>query len=781
MLQDLRYAIRTFRKAPGFTIVALLTLALGIGATSAIFTVVNSVLLRPLPFHDPARLYAVSSQPFTSMDDADFAEYQGHSRTLEDIAGFTGSTVTMLGAGEPASVLARHVTASFWSTLGVQPVFGRVFRTDENDAIVLSHALWQKRFQLARNALGKAVTLDGKSYTIVGVMPPEFNYPASSELWTPLQLNLNQHGSISLRAVARLKPGVNAAQVNDELSAMRKHFTWGPPKFRDRGVRLTSLQESVIEKVGKSLWVLLGAVGLLLLIACVNVANLLIVRGARRAQEFVTRAALGASRLRLIRQSLVESVVLSIAGGALGLLLALWGQSALAAAGGVYKLPRLPEVHIDSWVLGFTVAIAVLTGLLFGLAPALQVSKTGLQGGGTRVAGARVRGALVIAEIAVAMVLLVGAGLLIRSFMRLRAVPTGFESQNVLAMTVNLPDDVYSEPAKIRTFHSELLSRIASLPSVAAAGAVNWLPFGALQISGTFHTAENPKESPLDVTKPGVSNDYFRAMGIRLLAGRVFNDRDTANSEGVAIVGETTARRVWPGENPIGKRITLEDNPKPKDWLTVVGVVDDVKQTTLAKEAPPAIYQPLSQVQRTFFLGAMSYVVRTTGDPRLVARLLREQLRAADPNLPIFSMSTMDDLLSNSTAEPRFQSRMLGAFAGAALLLAMIGIYGVMAFSVAARTREIGVRMALGAAPRDVMNLVLGKSSLLIATGLVLGLGGALAATRVLRDFLFEVTPTDPVTLIAGSALLAAVAFFAAYLPARSAMRVDPMVALRHE
>jgi putative ABC transport system permease protein len=783
---DLRYAIRGLRAAPGFTLVALATLALGIGATSAIFTVVNAVLLRPLPFREPSRLVTISSLPFVSMPDSEYAAYRAQNRTFEEIAGMKGTVAAMLGAGEPANVRGRSVSASFWNTLGVAPLIGRVFGESETDAVVLSHALWAKQFQSRQDALGKVVQLNGKPFRVTGVMPAEFSFTtnpmAEPELWTPMELELKGQHNISLQAIGRLRPGATMQQAANDLSALRRQMGG---RFSQRAIAVASLEEAIVGKTRKSLWVLLGAVGMLLLIACVNVANLLVARGARREQEFATRAALGASRWRLVRQTLVESITLSFAGGALGLLVALWGQSALAAAGGVYRLPRLAEVHIDSWVLGFTILLTIITGVLFGLAPAAQSSKVNLgdaiRRASARSGGGRVRGALVVVEIALAMVLLAGAGLLIRSFVRLRSVPTGFEAQSVLAMSVDLPSNAYSDTAKMRAFHDGMMERLASLPGVTAHAAVNWLPFGGMGIAGDFYTPDDPKKSRGGVLKPSVTPDYFRAIGIRVLEGRAFNDRDVAGAEPVAIVGARVASLLWPGQNAIGQRVSLNDNSRPEDWLTVVGVVDDVKQEQLSKEAVHAIYVPLAQTKNTFFLSMMSYIVRTDGDPRLAPSLMRQQLKAVDPNQPIRQIATMNQLISDSTAEPRFQSRMLGAFAGAALLLAMVGIYGVMAFAVAARTREIGVRIALGAAPGDVFRLVLGRSALLVGVGLILGLGGAFAATRVLRDFLFEVTPTDPMVFAAGSALLALVAFAAAYLPARSATRVDPMIALRQE
>jgi putative ABC transport system permease protein len=784
MSQDLRYAIRTLWKSPGFTIVALLTLALGIGATSAIFTIVNSVLLRPLPFQDPTRLYLITpTGRFGGIPDPDFLTYQTQAGTLEQIAGFAGGRMTMLGAGEPISISTKLVTSSFWPTLGVQPSLGRVFRADERNGLVLSDHLWRSHFNADPSVLGKTVQLDGESFTIVGVMSGGFNFPAGAELWMPFAPDPANHHNASLQVIGRLRPGATPHQADAELAAISTRFDWGP---RPRSVRLISLHESIVGNVKKSLAVFLGAVGFLLLIACVNVANLLVARGARRTEEFATRAALGATRWRLVRQLVTESLLLSVAGGVAGLLIAAWGESALISIAPAGLLPRLPEVRIDAWVLGFTTVVSLITGVLFGLLPAMQISRSELnesiKRSATRLSGANVRGALVIAEIALALVLLAGAGLLIRSFVRLRSVPTGFESQNVLSMAVTLSPDVYRTQQQLRAFHSELLSRIVPLPGVVAVGAVNWLPFGGNLIRGDAYAENRPDSTThFSVTKPGVSEDYFRAMGIHLLRGRFFTAQDIEHSPSVAIIGQAAANTGWPGQDPIGKRITLEDNPKPEDWLTVVGIVDDVKQQKLAEKAPPAVYQPLTQVKRAFFLGNINYVVRTNGDERKLAALLRARLREIDPNQPIQTIATMDDLLNTSIAEPQFQIRIMGTFAAVSLLLAMVGIYGVMAYAVAGRTREIGIRVALGATGRDVLRHILSRSVMLIAAGLALGFAGTLATTRVLRDFLFEVTPTDPITLSAVVALLATVALAAAYLPARAAMKVDPVTALRHE
>jgi putative ABC transport system permease protein len=525
----------------------------------------------------------------------------------------------------------------------------------------------------------------------------------------------------------------------------------------------------------------MGAVGFLLLIACVNVANLLIARGAGRAREFATRTALGASRWRIVRQLVTESVLLSLGGGAIGFLFGLWGETALTALAPASVLPRFAEIRVDAWVFAFTVATSVITGIIFGLFPAIQISRRDVHQSMKPAPDSRLRSVLVTAEIALAVIVLTGAGLLIRSFVLLRSVPTGFESQKVLEMHVVFATDVYRTPQQLRDFHSALLAKIGRLPGIEAAGAANWLPFTNI-VSGDFYAEGQPENvGHFDVVKPGVSEDYFRAMGIHLLRGRFFDARDDARALPVAIVSKSVADRAWPGADPIGRRVTLEDHPAPDDWLTVIGIVDNVNQSNLREPRPPAVYQPLAQVKRYVFLSNLNYIVRTHADPRAVAALLRGTIRDLDPNQPIERIASMDDLLDLSVAEPRFQSTVLGAFAGFSLLLAAIGIYGMMAYSVAVRRREIGIRVALGATPADVRALILSRSAALASIGVAIGIAGALALTRVLKSLLFEIKPTDPATLISVVALLAAAGIAAAWIPARGAARVDPAIALRHE
>jgi putative ABC transport system permease protein len=633
------------------------------------------------------------------------------------------------------------------------------------------------------------VQLNGTPHTIIGVTPPGFAFPvlpAKADLWARLDLTPKAGVLWSRRIVGRLKPGVSITQARAETAAMIERFNSQaerPVKGLTGGVAL--LQELLVWEVRPSLWILLGAVSFILLIACANVANLLLARGAVRRQEVAVRASLGASRGRLIRQLLTESALLALLGGALGLLIASWTLPALVALVPEGMIPRLNEVKINGQVLTFTLILSLATSLLFGLAPAIHMSKSRLmeflkQGDGRSTSGQGLRSLLVVSEIALSLVLLIGAGLMIKSFVRLRSVNPGFNPESVLVMTADLPMTTQQTPQQLHAYHDEVLAKMSGMPGVIAAGAINWLPFDMPLIRGDYYAEGN--RAHFSVTKSGVTPDYFRAMSIPLLRGRTFEPRDTDSSTPVAVIGKSVAKSSWGNEDPIGKRITLEDHPKPKDWLTVVGVVDDVKQQELAEKSPlPVVYQPLSQVTRTFFLFHVAYVVRATGNPSLLAGMMKTGFREVNHEQPIQMIAPLDDLIAATTAQPRFYSRMLGAFSALALLLASLGIYGVFAYSVTQRTREIGIRVALGAQTGDIFRSVMLRSAVLVSIGVSIGMAGAVAVTRVLKTLLFEVTPTDLPTYAGVSALLFFVALLASYVPARRATTVDPMVALRYE
>ncbi len=797
LIQDLRYGLRMLAKNPGFTAVAVLTLALGIGANTAIFTVVNSVLLQPLPYPHPEQLFLIQSGTpdggFGPLSDVEYMEYEKQSRAFEHLAAFSAGIANLTGVGELVLVRRCEVTAGFWPTIGIAPALGRTFPPGDamalgRDSVVLSDRLWRAQFHADPAIIGKTLTLDGISRTVVGVMPVGFAFPSEQGVWSlaslePLRLRVARRG-----VIARLRPDTSTRQAQAELDVISRQLASAfPDKERGQNLRLFSLHEYVVGDVGRSLLVLLGAVGFILLIACANVANLLLARGLGRRQEMAIRASLGAGRLRLVRQLLSESITLSLFGGALGLLLAAWGVRVFLSLVPPGDMPRIREIHLDGWVLAFTTLVSLLTGLMFGVAPAIQLSGVPLseslqQAGSQRVTGSgqSLKNALVVSEVALAMVLLIGAGLLIKSFVRLRLVDPGFLPENVLTMTVFPPQSRTLE--QLKSFHQQLLDKLRALPGIGSAAAVNWLPFGHALVSTSFG-AEGLMDSfdQLVACRVGVSHDYFQTMGIRLLRGRYFNAWDNEKASPVAIVSGATANRVWPDQSPIGKRITFKAHPGPQDWHTVVGVVEDVRQQSLAEPAPLAIYQPYLQLSEPIYLSHMAYLVRSRTNPTGLAALMRERLHDVDKDQPAFAFETLQDLISGSIAQPRFYSRLLGAFSATALLIAAVGIYGVAAFSVSQRTHEIGIRLALGAERADILRMILRSSLPLILVGVGLGLCGAVVVTRVLQSFLFEVKATDTATFAAVSVLIAAVALLASYIPARRATKVDPMVALRYE
>jgi putative ABC transport system permease protein len=685
------------------------------------------------------------------------------------------------------------VTSSFFPVLGVNPAIGRAFLPEEeqrgkNRVTLLSEQLWRSRFGANPTIVGKTIKLDGIGYIVVGVMPAHFAFPREAALWLPLTVGADPHNTFTRTVVGRLRSSASRQQAQFELEAFAKHLPPGPGASRESMVaEILPLNDLLVSKIRKSLLIFMGAVAFVLLIACANVANLLLMRATSRQREIAVRNALGASRGRVIRQLLTESMLLSFGGAVAGILLALFGVRALLAIAPVAGIPRVEEIHVDGWVIAFALGLGVLVGILFGLMPALQATgkKVGNffgQCGPTATAGRqRVRNALVISEIALALVLLTGAGLMVKSFLRMRAVDPGFRTENILTMTVDLPDSTYQTATEIQAFDRSLLAKLSNLPGAIAAGAVNWMPLQTFLVQGDFHL-DGGRKMPPDflVAKPAVSPDYFRVMGIRMLGGRGFTEQDNSGAPSVAIISKSVARTLWPGENPVGMRISMEDNPKQKDWLTIVGVVDDVRQQRLTDQPQPAIYQPYQQVTRPFFLSHMSFVIRTAAKPQSVAAAMRSALHDVDKNQPV-SISAMTDLSDAATAETWFQTRLISIFSLLALFLAAIGIYGVLAFAVTERTREIGIRMALGAQKGDITRMLLNRSLGLVMVGLLLGGCGAFVLTRVLAKFLFEVKPTDPSTFLSVAALLAATGLIAGLLPARRATRVDPVVALRWE
>jgi predicted permease len=798
--RDLRYALRSLRKSPGFTVVALLTLALGFGANTAVFTVVNGVLLRPLPFPDPGGLFLISYQPKDGpfenqpgLYDTDYLEYERHNQAFEKIATFDEDSATLTGAGEAIRVPTALVTASFFSVLEVNPAIGRAFLAEEeqpggNRVAVLSDRIWRSRFGADPNVVGRMIVLDGQSYSVIGIMPASFSYPHDAQVWLPLDVGGDPHNTYMRAVIGRLRPSVSQQQAQAELEGLAKHWPPGPwPRGESMVAEVSPMKDLLVGKIRRSLLIFMGTVAFVLLIACANVANLLLMRGTSRQREIAVRNALGASRWRVIRQLLTESTLLSLGGAAGGILVAILGVPALLALAPVAEVPRLEEIHIDGFVLAFSLGLGAFIGILFGLVPAFRA--TGLRvrdalglGGPTATARRqRLRSLLVTSEIAMALVLLTGAGLMLKSFLLMRSVDPGFRTENVLTMTVNLPETSYPTAAAIQTFHGDVLAKLSNLPGVVAAGAVNWLPLQPALVRGTFNL-DGGRKRPRGfmVAKPAVSPNYFRVMGIRLLRGREFTEQDNSSEPAVAVISQSVMRTLWPGENPVGKRVTLEDDPQPKDWLTIVGVVDDVRQQSLADQPLPAIYQPYEQVTRAGFLTHMSYVVRTAQRPQSVATGVRGVLHEVDIGQPV-EIAALTDLAAADIAETWFQTRLISTFSLLALFLAAIGIYGVLAYAVTERTREIGIRMALGAEKSDIVFMLLKRALLLVGAGVAVGGCGALALTRVLGKFLFEVKPTDPATFVSVAAILVLIGIVAGLLPARYATRVDPVVALKWE
>jgi predicted permease len=801
--QDLRYALRMLAKNPGFTAVAIIALALGIGANTAIFSVVNTVLLRPLPYKDPDRLMFVfedSSKhgfPRDTPTVANFIDWRDQNRVFESMAAIAGASLNLTGVGDPERIAGYRVSASLFPMLGVSPQLGRWFTPDEDQAganrvVMMSHSLWQRSFGGDPNIVGKALTLNGRSVTVVGVMPADFRfYIQEDELWVPIAFTPEEQKNRSshyLDVVARLKPGVALPQAQAEMSTIAARLQQQYPETNTNvGSEVVPMHEQMVGDVKRPLLILLGAVGLVLLIACVNVANLLLARAAVRQREIALRVALGASRWRLIRQFLTESVLLGALGGLVGLLLALAGLKLLTVVIPP-NIPQIKNVAIDPRVLGFTILISLLTGLIFGLAPAIQSSsfspnETLKEGGRDPVAGRgnRIRGGLIVAEVAISLVLLIGAGLLINSFLRLRNVDPGFRSDHLLTMRVFLPQTKYAQPAQRAAFYTEVIRRLETVPGVKSSAVTTNLPLykqgNSTNISIEGRPEPPPSQEPI-ITVRVVSPKYLETMGIPLLSGRQLTDQDGEKTPNVTVISETMARRYWPGENAIGKRISFGQAEKDEDWIQIVGIAGDVRQYDLITEMKPQMY--VSYQQEGFFM-PRDLVVKTDVDPLSLAATVRKTIWEVDKDQPVSNIRTMDQIAAESVARQRFSMLLFAIFAGVALLLAAVGIYGVMSYSVAQRRGEFGIRMALGAQKRDVLKLTIGKALKLVVLGVVFGLAGAFALTRLMASLLFGIGATDPITFAAISLVLVGVGVLASYIPARRATKVDPIVALRYE
>ncbi len=799
LLQDLRYGVRMLRKTPGFTAVAVLTLALGIGGNTAIFSAVNATLLRPLPFPDSERLMMLfHSYPKLNLARATVSPialdyYRQNAKSFASLGAFSGwhAPQNLTGAGNPEQVRTIAVTGGFFPVMGVAPLQGRtIMEADDKPGsrvAVLSYAFWQQRFVGNTGMVGREITLDGINYTVIGIMPATFDYPATAQLWVPYGFAAPEwKNEIEfLNVVGRLKPGITPQQADAEMGQITAAIVKMFPDLAQVGWRAVAapFRDVMVGDVRPALLVLLGAVGCVLLIACANLANLLLARSADRQKEIAIRGALGATRARVVRQVLTEGVLLALIGGAGGLLLGYWGIDLLLALLPPGQSLGQFAIAIDGNVLLFTLGVSVITGLLFAAAPAVQSARAGmgeaLKEGGRTSAGSgqhRFRGALVVGEIALALVLLAGAGLMIRSFVRLQGSDPGFDPQHVVKMQIALPQPKYKEEVRQTQFFQQLVERVAALPGVSAAGITSMLPLNA-NWTNSFAIEGHPI-MPEPHAHVAIANPrYFATLRIPLLKGRWFTDADTDAAPKVIIIDQTLATAYLPGEEPLGKRIALSNSPQPV-WREIVGVVAPVRHADpLSQESKGQAYLPYSQ----YPIPAMGLAVRTTGDPTALVGAIRQQVAQLDPEQPIAEIGTMEEALQTFVAAPRFNMLLLAAFAALALLLAAVGIYGVIAYSVAQRTHEIGVRMALGARREDVLRLVLRQALRLAAIGLLLGLIGALLATRALASMLYGTTSTDPVTFILISLLLCTVAVIASYVPARRAAKVDPMVALRYE
>jgi putative ABC transport system permease protein len=800
-VQDLRYGARMLLKKPGFTLIAIATLALGIGANTAIFSVVNAVLLRPLPFLESERLVLIRETklpqfPEFAVAPANFLDWQKQNTVFERLVASRPASLNLTGTGDPERLRGLTVTEGFVAMLGIPPQLGRDFlpaehQPGQNKVVMLSHGLWQRRFGGDPKLVNQTITLDDQRYTVIGVMPATFQFlDQETELWTPLaftpQQAQNRGGHNLSRVVAQLKPGVSFEQARAEMVTLAGRLAAQYPEVSTGwNVMLMPLLDFTVRRIKPALLVLLAAVAFVLLIACANVANLLLARAAGRQKELAIRTAMGAGRSRLLRQLLTESLLLALLGGMLGLLLAKWGTDLLLTLAPP-NLPRLSGVALDGRVLAFTAAVTLLTSILFGLVPAWQASNPKLndtlkEGGRGSTEGGRqfVRSALVVLEVAAALVLLVGAGLMIKSFWRLQQVDPGFNPDNALMATLSLPNRKYPEDAQQAAFFQQLLEKVRVLPGVQAVGATSLMPLSDDDFVLGFEIEGRPPLPPgagQSTNFFSVSADYFKALGIPLLRGRLFTERDTQAAPHVALINETMAQKMFPNEDPLGQRITFNGGDNP-DWYEIVGIVGDVKHYGLAQNTTLQTYEPYTQ--QTF--ATMTLVARTTGDPAALSPALRQAVFSLDQTQPVSSLKTVAQLVATSIEQQQFSMLLLGVLAAVALLLAAVGIYGVLSYAVTQRTHEIGIRMALGAERRDVLRMIVGHGMRLTLLGVAAGLLAAFALTRLMATLLFGVSATDPLTFALIAVLLSAIAWLACWIPARRATQVDPLVALRYE
>ena len=805
LFQDLRYAIRMLAKSPGFAAVAILTLALGIGANTAIFSVVNAVVLQPLPYPHPSRLVAISEHTSKGPDTVsylNFLDWQHGAHSFSAMGAYTEDGLTLTGHGEPAIISTAIVSSGFFRALAISPVLGRTLQPQDDPkgaprVVVISESLWRARLGADSQIVGKTITLNSQLFTVVGVLPSSFNFPDQlprTELWIPIRQSDDFRDWVDIReatflnVLARLKPGVTSAQAHSELNTVYAGIKKQHNLAADRSVDIVSLQRSILGDARPVLLILLGAVGFVVLIACVNVANLLLARATGRAREMAVRVALGAGRVRIFRQLLTESVLLSIFSGAAGLLFAYWGVAGVKSLASD-QLPHLRSIGVDGWVLAFTLALSIFCGILFGLAPAWQSSEIDLnetlrESGRGVTAGKRrwTRNALVTVEVALAFVLLIGSGLLIKSFYLLARTNPGFDPQHLLKADILLPQAQYTKPQEWSSFFRKAVERMKNLPGVESAAAAIPLPFTGSHVGWGFIRADQPE--PQHTSAPNaaahwVTPGYFELMRTRLLRGREFDENDTiANAPGVLIINKTLAQRYFPNESPIGKSLKIFGPPNGTTPIyRIVGVVGDEKDKALSEPAEPMMYFPYTQMP----WWTMTLVLRTQGDPESLATALRRQIHEMDSALPVENLQSMSSAVSQTETDARFRSILLGLFGAFALVLAAVGIYSVLAYVVVQRTHEIGIRMALGAQRRDVLRLVVYQGMRSVLIGIAIGAVAALALSSVLASFLYGISDKDPLTFIGVCVLLALIALAACYVPALRAMRVDPMVALRYE
>jgi putative ABC transport system permease protein len=804
MLKDVRHGVRTLLRQPAFTLVAVITLALGIGANTAIFSLVNAVLLRALPFRNPEQLMSIGKPAgeagLPGLAGYQYLAWKEKSTSFADLAAYTDNNFNLTGQGEPERIACAQVTANLFTTLGVPPLRGRTFlpeedRRGQNQVAIVSEGFWQRRYGRNEALVGSTLQLDQKNFTVVGIMPAGFRFPGDFEIWLPLALDPvkeTQGDWFSLVQVAgRLKTGTSVQQAQAELSLLSNqasaHFKEPPPPAT---LEIHSLHQQLVAGVRLTLLVLWGAVGLVMLLACANVANLMLSRTVSRHREMAVRAALGARRWQLVRQLLAESLLLGLAGGALGLLLAVWGTRAVAALapeGFASSVHDLNAIGLDWRIFGFTLALSLLTGVVFGIVPALSGSRPDLlrlmreSGAGSLMSfGLRsMRGWLVVTELALALILLLGAGLLVRSFSQLTAVDLGFDRDNVLTARITLPRSVYRTEPQTASFYQQLFERLKSLPGVTSSGAINHTPLTGFGIVAFTGIEGNPpldqdKDAPIGIG--AVSSDYFRTMKIPLISGRVYDEHDKAEGEKVAIVNEAFARRFFPNADPVGKRVGF--GCEKSLCRTIVGVVGNVKQESITADVAPEMYLPFTQMP----MNGMTVFLRTSGgNPADLGRALRSEVLAIDRNQPVFDIKSLDQRVVETVAASRSLMFLFSGFALVAMVLAVVGVYGIISYSVSRQTREIGIRMALGARSLDVLRMVLKKGMMLVLAGVVIGVAGALALTRVLTTLLFGVTPTDTLTFVVVSVVLIAFALIACLVPARRATKVDPLTALRCE